>query len=71
MTNQYVITEEFLHQMENGYQLKSLAKIIRSRPLSQELKAERERVIDIILGWIHLYFTPDVLKNIKKLRDKP
>ena len=75
MTNQYVITEDELEEWETGgmcwSEEKDLHTSIRSRPLPEELRKEKERVIDIILGWMHLYFTPDVLKHIKELRDKP
>jgi len=63
----FVITGEQLNAFEHLMGFKSE---IRSRPLSDELKKERERMLDIILGWLNTYYIPDVLKRIKDMRDK-
>ena len=64
----FLATDEELENIMGG-DIKAL-RIIRSRPLSDELKKERERMLDIILGWLNTYYIPDVLKRIKDMRDK-
>jgi len=36
----------------------------------EAVKKERERVLDLVLEWLHKYYIPTVIKNMKELRDE-
>jgi hypothetical protein len=48
-----------------------IRKDVLAHPLSAELKKERERVMDLILEWMHYYYIPTVIQKMEDLRGEP